>query len=254
MNSFKCYKCSYNTIRNYDLTRHLKRVHGITKIKESSDERSELPGKEPMSEDYRKPSCEISQQSIEEPNKDSEARSITEEEYRSLGLELKTTKCRILDSVLDTLPDHLKTKAKCICDILKRFDFLFVNSHHEIYIRWTETERIKHSRPDWRVIKVLSEYSTEYIRVHNRRNFTYEKIWKKRVLKTRRIPRVGESSKSKKCPAREHSRITKFETMFEDPETYSEDDWWPRRRWHCWKWRRWNRRRWDEWTNQMKNE
>ena len=29
MNSFKCSKCSCNTIRNYDLTRHLKRVHGI---------------------------------------------------------------------------------------------------------------------------------------------------------------------------------------------------------------------------------
>ena len=29
MNSFKCSKCSYNTIRNHDLTRHLKNVHGI---------------------------------------------------------------------------------------------------------------------------------------------------------------------------------------------------------------------------------
>ena len=29
MNSFKCSKCSYNTIRNYDLTRHSKRVHDI---------------------------------------------------------------------------------------------------------------------------------------------------------------------------------------------------------------------------------
>ena len=29
MNSFKCRECSYNTIRNYDLTRHLKNVYGI---------------------------------------------------------------------------------------------------------------------------------------------------------------------------------------------------------------------------------
>ena len=29
INSFKCNKCSYNTIRNYDLTRYLKKVHGV---------------------------------------------------------------------------------------------------------------------------------------------------------------------------------------------------------------------------------
>ena len=29
MNSFKCSECLYNTIRNHDLTSHLKNVHGI---------------------------------------------------------------------------------------------------------------------------------------------------------------------------------------------------------------------------------
>ena len=43
-------------------------------------------------------------------------------------------KCHILDCVLDTFPDHLKTKAKHMCDTLKCKDRLFILSSHEIVI------------------------------------------------------------------------------------------------------------------------
>ena len=33
--------------------------------------------------------------------------------------DMRRKKCRILDCVLDTFPEHLKTKAKSMCDILK---------------------------------------------------------------------------------------------------------------------------------------
>ena len=43
-------------------------------------------------------------------------------------------KCRILDCVLDTFPEHLKTKAKSMCDTLKYKDRLFILPSHEIVI------------------------------------------------------------------------------------------------------------------------
>ena len=43
-------------------------------------------------------------------------------------------KCHILDCVLDTFPDHLKTKAKSMCDTLKCKDRLFILPSHEIVI------------------------------------------------------------------------------------------------------------------------
>ena len=43
-------------------------------------------------------------------------------------------KCRKLDCVLDTFPEHLKTKAKSMCDTLKCKDRLFILSSHEIVI------------------------------------------------------------------------------------------------------------------------
>ena len=52
MNSFKCSECSYNTIRNYDLTRHLKRVHSIyvnTTVKRDNQLQAGLPSR--MSEE-----------------------------------------------------------------------------------------------------------------------------------------------------------------------------------------------------------
>ena len=55
MDKFKCSNCSHNTIRNYDLTRHLKRVHGISKNivvpSNSPEEVRHLQAGMPMSEE-----------------------------------------------------------------------------------------------------------------------------------------------------------------------------------------------------------
>ena len=47
---------------------------------------------------------------------------------------MKAKKRRILDCSLKTIPDHLKTKAKRICDDLKIKDRLFILPSHEINI------------------------------------------------------------------------------------------------------------------------
>ena len=41
-------------------------------------------------------------------------------------------KCHILDCVLDTFPEHLKIKAKSMCDTLKCKDRLFILPSHEM--------------------------------------------------------------------------------------------------------------------------
>ena len=43
-------------------------------------------------------------------------------------------KCQILDCVLDTFPEHLKTKIKSMCNTLKCKDLLFILPSHEIVI------------------------------------------------------------------------------------------------------------------------
>ena len=48
--------------------------------------------------------------------------------------DMRRKKCRILDCVLDTFPEHRKTKAKSMCDILKCKDRLFILPSHEIII------------------------------------------------------------------------------------------------------------------------
>ena len=56
MNSFKCSKCSYNTIRNYDLTRQLKSVHGIyanTSVKGYNQPQAGLPSRMSEEGQYR---------------------------------------------------------------------------------------------------------------------------------------------------------------------------------------------------------
>ena len=48
--------------------------------------------------------------------------------------DMRRKKCHILDCVLDTFPEHLKTKAKTMCDILKCKDRIFILPSHEILI------------------------------------------------------------------------------------------------------------------------
>ena len=56
------------------------------------------------------------------------------EQIENWGNDLRRKKCHILDCVLDTFPEHLKTKAKSMCDTLKCRDRLFILPSHEIVI------------------------------------------------------------------------------------------------------------------------
>ena len=143
MASFKCSKCSYNTIRNYDLTRHLKSVHGIyasTSVKRYNQPQAELPTR--MSEERRyrevsyRPQDRMEEQDTSEEEEEEETRTHhVEGLYTSEQIDdMRRKKCRILDCVLDTFPEHLKTKAKSMCDILKCRDRLFILPSHEIVI------------------------------------------------------------------------------------------------------------------------
>ena len=56
------------------------------------------------------------------------------EQIENFGNDLRRKKCHILDCVLDTFPEHLKTRAKSMCDTLKCKDRLFILPSHEIVI------------------------------------------------------------------------------------------------------------------------
>ena len=58
----------------------------------------------------------------------------TREEIEQLGEDMRRKKCHILDCVLDTFPEHLKAKAKTMCDVLKCKDRIFILPSHEILI------------------------------------------------------------------------------------------------------------------------
>ena len=141
MKSFKCSKCSNNTVRNYDLTRHLKRVHGIyanTSFKGDNQQQAGLPnGMSEKSQYSRGESHRHRDMTDEEEEEEEEEPRINPEDGlyppSQIGKfsdddddDMRRKKCRILDCVLDTFPDHLKTKAKSMCDILKCKDRLFI--------------------------------------------------------------------------------------------------------------------------------
>ena len=142
MNSFNCSKCSYNTIRNYDLSRHLKNVHGIyvnATVKGYRHPQAEIPSRMTEERQYRGESHR-QQSRMSEEEEETEPRTnpvdglYTSEEIEKLGDDMARKKCRILDCVLDTFPEHLKTKAKSMCEILKCKDRLFILPSHEIVI------------------------------------------------------------------------------------------------------------------------
>ena len=56
------------------------------------------------------------------------------EQIEKFGDDTKRKKCHILDCVLDTFPEQLKTKAKRMCDILKCKDSSIILPTHEIVI------------------------------------------------------------------------------------------------------------------------
>ena len=139
MNSFKCTKCSYNTIRNYDLTRHLKNVHGIyanTSFKGDDHLQIGIPSRMSEERQYEVESQHSKMSEEEnEPRKDPvDGLYFPERHDSSEENDMMRKKCRILDCVLDTFPEHLKTKAKSMCDFLKCKERLFILPSHEIVI------------------------------------------------------------------------------------------------------------------------
>ena len=143
MDSFKCSKCSYNTIRNYDLTRHLKRVHGIyvnTSFKGDNQLQAGLPSQmfeEKHSGERQQPRMEL-EDSEEEESPGNEPRTnpkYTEEQIERLRAAMRRKKYEILDCVLNILPLRLKPEAKRICDSTKENNLIFINDKHEVIIR-----------------------------------------------------------------------------------------------------------------------
>ena len=143
MNSFKCSKCSYNTIRNYDLTRHLKKVHGIhvnTSFKGDNQLQDGLPSRMTEERKYggdshrHRARMEQDYSEEDEPGINPVNGLYSPELIEKFGDDMTRKKCHILDCVLDTFPEHLKTKAKSMCDTLKCKDRLFILPSHEIVI------------------------------------------------------------------------------------------------------------------------
>ena len=86
-------------------------------------------------EDYGEPCPEKSSSS--QSQSDPVDGLYTLEEIEKLGAGLRSRKCRILDSVLKTIPDHLKDKAEIVCDALKFRDDVFINPGYELIINGT---------------------------------------------------------------------------------------------------------------------
>ena len=141
MNSFKCDKCSYNTIRNYDLTRHLKKVHGIygnTSFKGDNQLQAGIPSRMTEERQCRRESHRhrdmTDEEEEEEPRINPEDGLYPPEQIEEFDNDMRRKKCHILDCVLDTFPEHLKTKAKSMCDILKCKNRFSILPTHEIVI------------------------------------------------------------------------------------------------------------------------
>ena len=134
--------CSYNTIRNYDLKRHLKKVHGIyvnTSVKGYNQPQAGIPSRVSEKRQYEEEESYRHQDTSEEEEEEEPLSKSVEglyssEQIEKFGNDLRIKKYHILDCVLDTFPEHLKTKAKSICDTLKCKDRLFILPSHEIVI------------------------------------------------------------------------------------------------------------------------
>ena len=136
MNSFKCSKCAYKTIRNHDLTRHLKNVHGIY-AKGYNQPQAGIPSrvteeKQFKREPHRHFSEEEGSNTSESNSTDGLSKQIDSSEEDDDVM--RKRKCRILDCILDTIPEHLKTKAKNMCDVLKCKSQFSILPSYEILI------------------------------------------------------------------------------------------------------------------------
>ena len=122
------------------MTRHLKNVHSIyvnTAVKGYNQPQAVSPSRMIEERQYGGESYRHQDTSGEE---EGEPRThpvdglYSSEQIENFGNDLRRKKCHILDCVLDTFPEHLKTKAKSMCDTLKCKDRLFILPSHEIVI------------------------------------------------------------------------------------------------------------------------
>ena len=131
MESFKCSKCSYKTTRNYDLTRHLKGVHGIYV-------KTFAPCKvvtQPKAE-FHSPIMDSEVSEEEEEVSDEEvSNEFTENQIENYMAEMKRRKCIMLDRVLALLPPRLKPVAKRICDSHKENEQIFISDKNEVIVQ-----------------------------------------------------------------------------------------------------------------------
>ena len=247
----KCKFCSYTTRRTYNLRRHMEKDHNSEGI--ASDERcygkdkgmnnTEIgrrkpktgPGRASYKEEkdsYSIPSAEMEAWYTKENREDSrdEAGSITEQEFRAIGSELRATKCRILDGVLECIPDHMKAKARCICNILKRLELFFVNRHHEIIF---EGEKLKGSNIHILIVEILLCCPRENIQPSRNESMTNSTKCTLKPHVQRIETRECESRKPKKpiSKSQKPPRVTKFVSLFDghnneddDPKKDSMDD------------------------------
>ena len=63
--------------------------------------------------------------------------------------DMRRKKCHILDCVLDTFPEHLRTKAKSMCDILKCKNRFWILPSHEISIDGEVDEEATYEITSW---------------------------------------------------------------------------------------------------------
>jgi len=158
-----CRICQNKTSRRGNIIRHLKLVHSIDdrdckNAYKDSNETSRIPSYGESRKDT--PVCSNGLQSrmmgsgkqlsedggylprhdprMDEEDDETRTNPVnglySPEQIENLGNDLRRKKCHILDCVLDTFPEHLKTKAKSMCDILKCKDRLFILPSHEIVI------------------------------------------------------------------------------------------------------------------------
>ena len=132
-----CSKCLYKTIRSHDLTRHLKNAHGFyvnTSVKGYNQPQAGIPSRMSEKRQYGEESYRHQDTSEEEEEPLSKEGLYSSEQIEKFGNDLRIKKYHILECVLDTFPEHLKTKAKSMCDTLKCKERLFILPSHEIVI------------------------------------------------------------------------------------------------------------------------
>ena len=164
---WRCNLCSLKSSRRGNVIRHIREIHGIedpnaqNATKESNigvksngkDETAKVSNEHQpriMSAGIPLPEhitllqngghfpghCPKTNQEEEEeePGIDPVNGLYSSERLEKFGDDMMRKKCRILDCVLNTFPEHLKTKAKSMCDFLKCKDRMFILPSHEIVI------------------------------------------------------------------------------------------------------------------------